>query len=820
MKEQKRQWIIDLFTILAMMAAVILLCHPIGRKWNDEEIDRYVGADGAYSPDVDSYYYLRKAKEFAEGGISSIKLISYRTEDTKCTSGETISKEANGAMPMLLPASAALVWHGLRAVGIEVSIYALTIRFCSFLLSLFVIPIYFFLKRRTSWLAAVTGALLAPLEAPFFRHSHVGFFDTDAMIGLLALVLVLALFECFIRESRKEQLTYGIIAFAALILLRFTWTAFFIYGIIAVGTATMGIIGVRLCGKFEAKQKKALTFPMAVCGLVVAASLVFGWDSFVSLAKGFVSTPSGAGDWPSETLKISELRKVPLSDADSFWYHFIGVGSDVTSVTGGALALLVVLLSAVICTFKLIRLILSRSEESGKVFVLSALLTWLFGATVLGFFGSRYMEFVVLPSAVVSGIGVSHIMDFCKAKSVNGKRMLYVLIGGMAFCGLILRFPVAAVFVSALTFVAGWFLAEQKNGTVLKVAMIAAILFPLGLSCVVICAQEEPYIERSMEDAMAWTRENTNPDSVIADFWNLGYTYQYYGERRTVADGGTYNGQFFYWLAHMVITDDVHMSAGIARMLQNCGIDGSEYATELTGKAENARLLLWAILPLSRLDAEKKLTEEYTFSPSQINRLLDYTHPEDYPDIYFAASHNTFGVISALMTYRNWETAEEELHDRTYYSRATVSRPKENETVISKLVLGTDSSVGALIAVEAKGDELTGAVVTPGSEIIDCGRVIYIRDGEIIGDHLTGQPSEGHGYMPDYAVMLFEEKGEVSVVLLEKGAADSVFIRLFLMNGKDQTVFEKVYDSEKEHDSIQSRMDDNSSISLWKIHFE
>jgi asparagine N-glycosylation enzyme membrane subunit Stt3 len=144
MESRKKRWIIDLFTILVMMATVILLCHPIGRDWTEEEIDRYVGTDGVYSPDVDTYYYLRKAKEFSRGGIGSITLVVNREEDPMCTTGDAIAREANGAMPMLLPASAALTWYGLRAIGIDVSIYDVTIRFCSFLLSLFVIPVYLF----------------------------------------------------------------------------------------------------------------------------------------------------------------------------------------------------------------------------------------------------------------------------------------------------------------------------------------------------------------------------------------------------------------------------------------------------------------------------------------------------------------------------------------------------------------------------------------------------------------------------------------------------------------------------------------------------
>ena len=818
MESRKKRWIIDLFTILVMMATVILLCHPIGRNWTEEEINRYVGTDGDYSPDVDTYYYLRKAKEFSKGGIGSITLVVKREEDPMCTTGDIIAKEANGAMPMLLPASAALTWYGLRAIGIDVSIYDVTIRFCSFLLSLFVIPVYLFLRKRTSWIAAVLGSFLVTLEVPFFRHSHVGFFDTDAMIGLLALILVLSLFECVVQKTRKQQIVYGVISLVALILLRFTWTAFFIYGVIAVGTVMVGLIGVRLCGRFGKKQKEAYLVPAVFLLAIVVASLALGWNSFVSLAKGFLSTPSGAGSWPSETLNISELGKVPLSDAESFWYYFLEVGLDVTTVTGGALALSLLVISTVICVFQLVRKIRRRSGDTEKVFLLAALLTWLFGAVFLAFFGQRYMEFVTLPSAIVAGLGFDRIAQFCKKRTTDGKRNLFVVAGLLIFCGMILRFPIAAVITAALVFAAGWFLSKQKSGAALVFVLAFAVLFPLGISCVVICAQETPNVERPVEESMIWIRENTAPDAVIADFWNLSYTYQYYGERRTLADGGTYNGQFFYWLATMLITDDERLSAGIAEMLQNCGIDGSEYATELTGSAEKTRAILKEILPLSRSDAEATLRSENAFSEEQINRLLNYTHPENVPDIYFVASHNTFEVIASLMIYRNWEDGGKETPAGTYYSEKAVSRPDADEPAPVKLILGSDPSLSPLLAaIERSGEELKGCIVLSDGSMVACGRQIYMKDGEVVYDR-TEIPEE-QSVFADEAMLLLEENGQVSVVMLEKRTADSTFLNLFLLNGMNQDVYEKVHDPE-ESKSIQSRLSDNSSSCIWKLKAE
>lgn len=815
MESRKKRWIIDLFTILVMMATVILLCHPIGRNWTEEEIDRYVGTDGDYSPDVDTYYYLRKAKEFSRGGIGSITLVVNREEDPMCTTGNAIAREANGAMPMLLPASAALTWYGLRAIGIDVSIYDVTIRFCSFLLSLFVIPVYLFLRKRTSWIAAVLASFLVTLEVPFFRHSHVGFFDTDAMIGLLALILVLSLFECVVQKTRKQQIVYGVVSLVALILLRFTWTAFFIYGVIAVGTVMMGLIGVRLCGRFEKKQKEAYLVPAAFILAIIVASLALGWNSFVSLAKGFLSSPSGAGNWPSETLNISELGKVPLSDAGSLWYHFLEVGQDITSVTGGALALTLLIVSTVICVFQLVQMIRHRSDDTDKAFLLSALLTWLFGTVTLACFGARYMEFVTLPSAIVGGLGFNRIEKWCENRTEAEKKTIYVLIGIMVFGGMILLSRIMAIVSSIVIIMGGWFLSKRKSSSIIVVLSALVIVAPIWISCISVGSKEKPYFERPVEDAMKWIKENTADDAVLADFWNLGYIYQYYGERRTLADGGTYNGQFFYWLANMLVTEDAKLSAGIARMLQHCGIDGSEYAQELTGSAEKTRKLLKEILPLSQSEAVDRMVREYSFSEEQINRLVGYTHPQNVPDIYLVASHNTFDLISMMMLYHRWGQDHTETNKETYYSKIPVACPSEGEIVLNTIVLGVEPSVTAQVGIEAMREGLAGWIVAPDGKNILCEREIYIKDGKVIYDR-NSEPSGGPG--DDMALLLLEENGYVSVVLLEKEAADSVFVKLVLMNGAIQNVYEKVYGGDGE--GTQAWISDNSSVSIWKINAE
>ena len=110
MEQSKRLWI-DLLIILGMVILVYLLAQPFGRKWDEKTAEVYTGEEGVYALDMDTYYYLRKAREFTEGGISSIKLFSGRANDVLMTPVRT---DTGNKDPQLMSTVAALIWFLLQ----------------------------------------------------------------------------------------------------------------------------------------------------------------------------------------------------------------------------------------------------------------------------------------------------------------------------------------------------------------------------------------------------------------------------------------------------------------------------------------------------------------------------------------------------------------------------------------------------------------------------------------------------------------------------------------------------------------------------------
>lgn len=828
---EKKQFWIDVLIIFGMILLVYIFCQPVGRKWNEVEKKVYTGEEGVYSFDPDSYYYLRRAKEFTQNGFSSIRLIYSRTEDSMVTSTPS---EGTDFFPNLLSVLAAVVWYALRGLGLDVSIYQIGTHLNSVLLSLFTVPIYLFLKKRISRLASVFGALMGALAAPYFRHSCEGSFDTDAIIGLLALIIVLSLYDCVLSKDKTKQIVYGVLSCLALGLLYLSWTAFFIYGFIAVGTASMGLIVERIVSRQSKDQRRSVYVPILFLCIVALISVALGAKTFISIIKGFMTSETvGVGAWPSANMFVSELQRPAFASPSSFWYIFCEVGADYLSYFGGALEFVALCASCGYFGFWGIRKICKR--EIWKVeegFLFASLGTWLLGTVVMLFFGIRFMEFVILPVSIIIAFGFARAEDIIKKQgSQFVLRVAFVVIAIMAFCVSITALPMIAVILAIIILLSGFFLAKMRNKYPAIIALFVVLVGMHLLNDWLITSLQNRLIERPVEDAMIWLRENTPEDAVIADYWSLGYPYQYYSERRTISDGGTFNGEYFYWLATMLTTDDVKLSAGIARMIQSGGMEGSRIASELFDGNREAVVVLKKILPMSREEALSSLRDMDGLLEEEIESLLSYTHPSECPDIYFVASFEMLRGLSALSYYRDWDFSGETTEKGfSLMGSLSMEKPNPGETIGFMLRSSrAETDWVAFVSTEEDGS-ITGWLKSPDGQELDCNRVIYIKDREIVSDIRKTIATEERGVINEEALVILEENGLVSTMVCERYMPDSLFFRLYILDGKGQDTFEKVFEAELPEEltgeksriqrwigTIDTKSAASCGISLWKV---
>lgn len=830
MESSNKRWL-DAIIIVLMVLLVYALCQPIGRKWNRYVEEAYTGDEGVFAHDVDTYYYLRRAKEFTQNGFSSIRIMYSRTEDPLITAVRT---GTNDSLPNLLSAMAATLWYILHFLGSKVGIYSLAIRFCAGILALCTIPVYLFVRKRMSRLSGIVAGLFITLAPPFFKHSFAGFFDTDALICIFALIMILSSYECVLRRNVREKCLYGAAALLGVVLLAFTWKVFFVYVVIAVGTAVFAMIVVRMWAKKD--NKLCCRVSLLIFALMILLTLFLGWEDIgSSIVSLFQREPVGE-PWPSTSKYVAEMDKLYFLKATYFWDIFMATNVDYISYLGGVFSFVFLLGTIVVSVILLFR---NRNVERGieacdNLFLFAAVASWGLGTLVMTLFGIRFMEFFVLPAGIIIAYGVSLMERYLsRAKhSLFTRRIGFVCAAILFYAILVYAYPVASLVVACVLLVGGFFISRYDVGRVFAVLLAGAILLSNMAGAYLTTSLSFPYVERPLEESMKWIRDNTPKDAVVANFWDLGYVYQYYSERRTISDGGTYSGEFFYWLGTMMVTPDLKLTAGIIRMLQNSGLDGTDYACELLNSKSKACDMLKEILPLSRQLAEEKLIEYAQFTKEQRTKLLDYTHPENCPEIYFVTFYNLFRLAATLDYYYSWDfTGNTVAKGSVLLGNSSVELPTENQKrrceVWNK---GYEYGYSVLLSAGQEGTE--GCFLIGNDMLLDFPRTIYIKDGAVLSDRIK-EESEDRDMLNDEILIIIEENERLSVVVCPDLLADSALFRLYLFDGIGQDVFTKVFDREVSEElsqdvsKIQRRIGTartrnfvNCGNVVWKVNFD
>ena len=429
MKRDKNIWV-DAAVIIGLLILVYFLCQPFSRDWGDGISEMFTGNEGVYARDTDTYYYLRKASEFTENGIGSIRIF-VESDDTLRTYNYTDSNEKT---PMLLSALAALLWYALQSIGIKVSIYWLALRFNSMVLALCTIPIYMFLKKRISRMASFYGAAVAVLSKPFFSGSWQGAFDTDTLICFFAVTGILCLYESVLSDARRKRILYSIVATVTMIGLYCTWTMYFVYVIIAIATAAFGIIVSALVIRRMPTWKECFAPVVAMLSWFAFAVV----DSRLRLIKIFNSLFSSGKDiesWPNPASFVAEMQKPSFFAGDTVWDFFASREGAVIDYLGGGIKVIEIILSVVILVVLAIRCIKTGRVKTKKdeSFLFSAIGSWFLGTLLMTFMGVRFFEFFILPCSLVLAFGMSAFFDSFQLQKPIERRVVAVCAAAIIF---------------------------------------------------------------------------------------------------------------------------------------------------------------------------------------------------------------------------------------------------------------------------------------------------------------------------------------------------------------------------------------------------
>ncbi len=612
-KKSKRIYL-DVLLILFIIIAAMCLHLPSYRYdiVDPAFIDDYEDENGdTYLHDMDSYFYTRKVQEFTEDGI---KLKYPRSEDKL---RGPISSKDDGVDSFAFPAIVSIIWRVVRVFS-KVP-FMRFIRFMGPILSaLACIPAYIFVKKRTNALGGLAAGFIAATSPAYFGINGFGCFDTDTLLYLLPLIFMCGFIEALQEKDFKKQSMWIGVSILGYLVLSYTWVSHIIYFYLAVGLGLLFMFITLIREKFnfkeclkysEFKSSGIIIVLLTISTLLVDKSIstsIFG--NIINMLKG--KDVFLYGTYPDPGKYVSELSSIPLFSG-GIRLIFSGAERGIVNRMGGIFIVSAALITLVYFLYNGKRYFIKPNDENKSNYILGIVLAlWLFGGLLCLKGGSRFTKIPAIPMSLITGMGMGIFYNkMCKK--------------GIGF---------SAIFIT-----------------------IAFILFVPSLSALQQARNQNPSSNDALSDISDWIRENTNENAIIISWWDYGYYYEFRGQRTAAADGGTFNGRYYYWLSNIFITTDEHLSSSIAKMLAYSGIEASYLADEYAGSPKKGCEMLKEILVLDKDEAAKVLKDKYHLKDDQIKKLLKYSHADEGREIIIVVTKDMLNKIKPISYYANYD---------------------------------------------------------------------------------------------------------------------------------------------------------------------
>lgn len=402
-----------------------------------------------------------------------------------------------------------------------------------FVVTLFSIILIFFIARKlTNDLGGFFAAFILAIHPQFFTATQPGFTDTNFLNLFFTLLIVLLFFEAIDTNTAKgsinlvlrnniKNIVCLLLIIPATLLFKFTWSGwFYIFFIMAV-FAILYLIYWFIHKIKENKSRKyavaaVITFLIILGGFYILKDTSFAKDK-IERVKAKISPatdtyfPSSAPT-TSELLSAEEAQKIKGSSQGPVLYQ----------LNGWILAILAV--------FSLILLIKNNLKLSQKTKYALFILIWFAIMFYIGYKSIRFISFFALPFSVAVSYGLVVLSNSSKNIVERTYKKHYV-------------------------------------ETIVVIAILLLIMLPL-LSELSERSKRTPAMINIIEKT-ADRLKNSDEDIIINQWWDKGYFYSYYAERKVLMDNGVGGSTDprIYWMSRVFMNKDEKEGLQILKML-------------------------------------------------------------------------------------------------------------------------------------------------------------------------------------------------------------------------------------------------------------
>lgn len=449
-----------------------------------------------------------------------------------------------------------------------------------FISSLVLILAFFFclnISKNNINISSFFAAMTLGLAPIFLNRSLAGWFDTDQYVVLFSLLSAWTFYLSLKYDlSVRMRLLFAATSGLSIGLFSFTWDGWWYIFDLMILAALLYILNIYLAKKDT--EELNLDVPFISLSLFILSSVIFvGLFSGLAILKncltGIVNIAFAKGYlqnqfWPNTFLTVDELRMVGLSE--------------VIRSIGGCLVVSLALFYLVIAVF----------DKRYKDYKYRKFIFFLFSLWIL-------------------------IMSYV---SIKARRF-----------GLLLGVPVSISFGLFL----GWaldFLSNTAN-RLIKIPRIKEILLAIFCGSFIFIFSGNAFLSRNAIPLMnkSWwnilnkIRIQTPGEAIINSWWDYGHWFKAIAQRRVIFDGATQNTAMAYWMGRAFLSDNEAEAVGILRMLNSGSNKAFEELEKLGIDKYKCLEILNEIILLKYKDADAALSK-YIWQKEDREKVLEYTH--------------------------------------------------------------------------------------------------------------------------------------------------------------------------------------------------
>lgn len=803
-----------------------------------------------YLGDIDSYYWLRYARNIVEKGNYC---------DAKSSDGNGTCMDSYTIAPVQIPASVNLHPYAIVAVYKIFSFFnhSFPLMQASFYTPLFfalfaILCAFLIVRKITNNFGGFIAALLIAVN-PMYLSRSLGS-DTDVYTVFFPLVILLFFVEAFEEETKKRQIIYACCAAVFTYFFATFWEGWWYFLDLIIATLIGYGVYILVRGYYHHKKMGSIfhlpvfrrTCIILVSYLVVSGVLItvfLSWGAFMSVVSPLTFKPKEAANptlWPNVLTTVAEFNAASLDEIIRNITGSTGIGSNIIFILAvlgiafsfvdrkritvhdlmyimGCLVVALVLVSSwartlpvitylVIFALPLLGGIVLRLFDARDINIREGILItlWMMGSIYSSTFGVRFIMLLIPPFALSSGVALGYIFEI----------------------------------------VSEWFHREFKISRIIMqvtvgILCLFAVLVPVKAGYDLAHAFS-PTINDAWYDALTKINQNSSSDAIINSWWDFGHWFKYIADRRVTLDGSSQNNPPLHWLGKTLLTADEKQAVGILRML-DCG--STTVFDEINKKinfAPKTIHIINDIILLSKKDAEAYL-KKWGFSDEEITIILEKTHctpPEDY----FITSSDMIGKAPVWAHFGSWDFTKAWM----YYQLRNKDAATALAEMQSKVGVDKDTANKIYLQIQNLEGDAANAWISPWpsyySNSVDCtmndatiycpNRIVYnttINEGYVLTEK-GNQPLSKMLYVAvngtfmlktyplnvtfknadrEIGAVVYPANGGYKSLVMDADLTGSIFTRLFFLGGHGMSCFD-LFDQ-------QTEITNGGNIFVWKV---